>query len=177
MRNDSFIRELGRKWPWLLFAFIGIVLDFITKQWAERSLLYGVSEEVLPFLYWTRIHNPGAAFSFLADQAGWQRWFFTAVSFAASLFIIHWIGRTKRSEKILLIGLTSILAGAIGNLIDRLLLGYVIDFIHLTLFDYHFPIFNVADIFVTVGVVFVLFSSFFHQEEEKRGKNSLIEEG
>ncbi len=165
-RRGVLIEEIGLKWPWFLVALLGVLLDFGTKFWAEQTLLYGVPEEVLPFLNWTLLYNKGAAFSFLADQAGWQRWFFTAVSLLATVILSYWIIVAKRTDRVHLLGLTLILSGAVGNLIDRLFLGYVVDFIHLSYESYSFPIFNVADIFVSLGVGIMLFSSLFEQERE-----------
>ncbi|WP_026878357.1 signal peptidase II [Ignatzschineria larvae DSM 13226] len=151
---------------WSLFVVVGVLLDIGSKYAAEHLLLYGQSVPVLPFLNWTLVYNPGAAFSFLADQEGWQRWFFIGITTLIAIILFFWIRRTKPQEHLLRIGLASVLVGAIGNLIDRVTLGHVIDFIHVYYGQYHFPIFNVADIFVTVGVGFIILSSI----TEKRRK-------
>ncbi len=144
---------------WSLFVVVGVLLDMGSKYAAEHFLLYGQSVPVLPFLNWTLVYNPGAAFSFLADQEGWQRWFFIGITLLIAIILFFWIRRTKPQEQLLRIGLASVLVGAIGNLIDRVILGHVIDFIHVYYGQYHFPIFNVADIFVTIGVGFIILSS------------------
>ncbi len=151
---------------WSLFVIFGVILDFGTKSLAENLLLYGDPVPVLPgFLNWTLAYNPGAAFSFLADQSGWQRWFFIGMTVIISIVLFFWIKRTERVERLLRFGLACVLIGAIGNLIDRVFLGHVIDFIHVTYGSRSFPIFNIADIFVTSGVGFIILSSF---TEKKR---------
>ncbi len=160
MRNDLRIEPVKPKMLyWLLFIIVGVILDYVTKQWANSSLLYGESVAIFPGLNWTLVYNQGAAFSFLASHDGWQRWFFVAVSSIISIVLFVWILRTKAKEKLLRFGLVMVLTGAIGNLIDRISLGYVIDFIHLYYRDYHWPIFNLADIFVSVGVGIIILSS------------------
>ncbi|UNM95278.1 signal peptidase II [Ignatzschineria rhizosphaerae] len=156
---------------WSLFVIIGVILDFGTKSLAENLLLYGEPIPVIPgFLNWTLAYNPGAAFSFLADQAGWQRWFFIGITVVIAIVLFFWIKRTDRVEKLLRFGLACVLVGAIGNLIDRVVLGHVIDFIHVTYNGRSFPIFNVADIFVTSGVGLIILSSF----TEKKRKLSQV---
>lgn len=152
---------------WSLFVIVGVLLDFGTKSLAENLLLYGEPVPVVPgLLNWTLAYNPGAAFSFLADQSGWQRWFFIGITMIIAIVLFFWIKRTEQGEKLLRFGLACVLIGAIGNLIDRVFLGHVIDFIHVTYNGRSFPIFNVADIFVTSGVGFIILSSF----TEKRRK-------
>ncbi len=151
---------------WSIFVIAGILLDFGSKYAAEHLLLYGESIPVFTGLNWTLAYNPGAAFSFLADQAGWQRWFFIGITVVISVVLFVWIKRTATVERLLRFGLACVLVGAVGNLIDRVFLGHVIDFIHVYYGNRSFPIFNVADIFVTSGVGFIILSSF----TEKRRK-------
>lgn len=168
MRNDLQKQPVKpRALYWLLFVVVGVILDLLTKKWANTSLLYGESVPILPGLNWTLVYNQGAAFSFLANHDGWQRWFFVAVSSIISIILFVWIRRTKASERLLRVGLVMVLTGAIGNLIDRLMLGYVVDFIHLYYKDYHWPIFNIADIFVSLGVVFIILSSLLESRNRK----------
>lgn len=153
---------------WFYLVLLGVLLDFVTKQVAATLLTYGETISIFSFLHWTLLYNEGAAFSFLSDQSGWQRWFFTLVSFLASLLISVWLLRTKLQDKLTLWGLTLLLSGAIGNLIDRLFFGKVIDFIHVAYGWFNWPVFNLADIFITCGVGLVLLASFM----EKRAINS-----
>ena len=156
---------------WMTFVVIGVLLDFGTKYAAEHLLLYGESIPVFKGLSWTLVYNPGSAFSFLADQGGWQRWFFVAITVVISLILFFWIKRTSSSEKLLRFGLAAVLVGAIGNLIDRVVLGHVVDFIHVYFNDWHFPIFNVADIFVTTGVAFILLSSLTEKRRQREDES------
>lgn len=159
---------------WSLFVIVGVVLDFGTKSLAENFLLYGEPISVIPgFLNWTLAYNPGAAFSFLADQAGWQRWFFIGITLIIAIVLFFWIKRTERVEKLLRFGLACVLVGAIGNLIDRLFLGHVIDFIHVYYQGRSFPIFNVADIFVTSGVGFIILSSLTEKKRKLANRSEV----
>lgn len=151
---------------WSIFVVIGVLLDFGTKYAAEHLLLYGQSVPVFEGFNWTLAYNPGSAFSFLADQGGWQRWFFIGITIVISIVLFVWIKRTTPVEKILRLGLACVLVGAIGNFIDRVFLGHVIDFIHVYFGERHFPIFNVADIFVTTGVGFIIISSFIEKKRK-----------
>lgn len=151
---------------WSIFVVIGVLLDFGTKYAAEHLLLYGQSVPVFEGFNWTLAYNPGSAFSFLADQGGWQRWFFIGITIVISIVLFIWIKRTTPVEKILRLGLACVLVGAIGNFIDRVFLGHVIDFIHVYFGARHFPIFNVADIFVTTGVGFIIISSFIEKKRK-----------
>lgn len=145
---------------WLGVAAAWVVIDQLTKLWAENDLTFGESIEILPVLNLTLGYNTGAAFSIFGGGAGWQRWFLAAIAIAVSGYLIYWLRHIASSESWLALGLSLVLAGAIGNLIDRLRLGHVIDFIHMYYQDYHWPIFNVADIGITVGVGVVLAAMF-----------------
>lgn len=147
---------------WLSVSLVVIALDQMTKFWATHSLSYGQQQEVLPILNWTLLHNTGAAFSFLADAGGWQRWFFILISLAVSVVLLVMLIRTASNQIVELAGLALVLGGALGNLWDRLALGYVIDFIQVHYQDHFFPAFNVADSAITVGAIALIFGSFFH---------------
>ncbi len=129
-----------------------IVLDQLSKLWVLNSFMPGESVKVTPFFNLVLVFNPGAAFSFLADHAGWQRWFFTVIALAISGWIL-WQLRALRPRTRYSLGLALIMGGALGNLIDRLWLGMVIDFIDLHAAGWHWPAFNVADSAVCVGAV------------------------
>ena len=145
-------------WLWLSLAVIG--LDQATKFLATRFLELYERVEVLPVLDFTLLHNTGAAFSLLATASGWQRWFFIGLAGVVSALLVVWIWRTPRGEKLLPLALALILGGAIGNVIDRLLHGYVVDFIHAHWGDAYFPAFNVADSAITVGAALLILDAF-----------------
>ena len=136
--------------PWLWLAGIVILLDQISKWIALGSLRPGETRYVAPFWNWVLTFNPGAAFSFLSDAGGWQRWFFTIVSLGVSAWIVALL-RKHSSEFRLSLALTLVLGGALGNVIDRLLHGHVVDFIQVHYGGWYFPSFNVADSAITVG--------------------------
>lgn len=141
-------------WPWYLAAAVWIGLDQWTKWLADTALSYGRPHEVLFFFDLTLLYNPGAAFSFLSDAGGWQRWVFTTLSAVVSVFLVLWLPRQRGFYSRLAFAM--ILSGALGNLIDRVRLGYVIDFIHLHWQQHYFPSFNLADAAISVGVCFLL---------------------
>jgi signal peptidase II len=145
-----------RLMTWLGIAAIIMLLDQLTKITFERVLAFESTKFVNAYFNLVMVYNKGAAFSFLADQPGWQRYFFAAISIAASLLII-WLLRRHAEQKLFCWSLTLILGGAVGNLIDRLAYGHVIDFIDLHINNWHWPAFNVADSAITVGaILFVL---------------------
>jgi len=147
------------KWLWLSFAVI--VIDQLTKVWIDSSMTL---HERLPliedFFDLTLAYNPGAAFSFLADAGGWQRWFFTIVSTIVSIILVVWLKRLPTHEKINAIALALIIGGAVGNLIDRIAYGHVIDFLLIYYQQWSWPAFNVADSAISVGVVLMLLAMF-----------------
>ena len=130
-------------------------------------LEYGVLVPLLPVLDLTLLHNTGAAFSFLSDAGGWQRWFFTAVALGVSAWIALWLNRLPREKRWLSASLALILGGAIGNLIDRVIQGYVVDFIFVHWGDSYFPAFNVADSAITVGAIMMMVDVLFLDREER----------
>lgn len=142
-------------------AVLMIVLDQWTKWVATESLNYGVPVPVNAFLDWTLLHNPGAAFSFLSDQGGWQRWFFSAIALVVSLVLVIWIWRLPDDKKLESLALSLVLGGAIGNLIDRVQLGYVVDFISVHYQSYYWPAFNIADSAICVGVALLIIDMVF----------------
>lgn len=151
-------RTHSAAWLWLSAAIIG--LDQATKFLVTRFLELYERVEVLPVLDFTLLHNTGAAFSLLANASGWQRTFFIVLAFAVSALILVWIWRTPRGEKLLPFALALILGGALGNVIDRLLHGYVIDFIHAHWGEAYFPAFNVADSAITIGALLLIVDAF-----------------
>ncbi|HWQ37022.1 MAG TPA: signal peptidase II [Burkholderiales bacterium] len=143
---------------WFTLSALIVVLDQASKYVAVRALAPGSPLEVLPFLALWLTYNPGAAFSFLADADGWQRWFFVAVAIIASGVIAYLIVK-NRGDALLCLALSLVLGGAIGNLIDRLLRGAVVDFVLLHWRGWHWPAFNLADSCITVGVVVMIWDS------------------
>jgi len=146
---------------WLLLSLLAIVLDQWTKSVAVAHLVYAQPVPVMPMLNWTLLHNYGAAFSFLSDAGGWQRYFFTSLASVVSVIFALWLLRLPKNTLVLAAALSLILGGAIGNLIDRVTLGYVVDFIHVYYSDSHFPAFNIADSAITLGVILMLIDTFF----------------
>jgi signal peptidase II len=141
--------------PWLGLALAILIADQFTKVLIMGYYRLGDSTYVASFFNIVRAHNTGAAFSFLAGASGWQRWFFTAVGIAAAVFII-WMLRSHAGQKLFSFALASILGGAIGNVVDRLLHGYVVDFIQVHWRGWYFPAFNVADSAITVGAAVLI---------------------
>src|SRR5512133_372996 len=137
-------------WPWLLLALAIFIVDQFTKVLILGYYRYGDSTTITSFFNIVRAHNTGAAFSFLAAASGWQRWFFTAVGIAAAIFIV-WLLRSHAGQKLFSFALALILGGAIGNVVDRLLHGYVVDFVQVHWHGWYFPAFNVADSAITIG--------------------------
>lgn len=148
---------------WYGLAVLAIILDQVTKLYFENNFqLYQSVPVIEPFFNFTLAHNHGAAFSFLADKDGWQKWFFSGLALAVSLGIMVYLRKIPKVATVLSAGLALVMSGALGNLIDRLRLGYVIDFFHVHNADvWHFPIFNVADIAINIGVALILIDSFF----------------
>ena len=144
---------------WFSISAIVIALDLYTKHLIQQAFQYGERLTVTSFFELVRFHNEGAAFSFLADAGGWQKWFFTAISTIAVIVITYLI-KKNRAQKLFCWGLALVLGGAIGNLYDRLTLGYVVDFLSFHVNNWYWPAFNVADSAICVGVGLLLIDSF-----------------
>lgn len=145
--------------PWLGVAGMVILLDQLTKHWMQQILSHGRSIELLPFFNLVLVYNPGAAFSLLSDQPGWQRSFFIGVAVLASSWVICLLARYP-GRRLFCFALALILGGALGNLIDRVVLGAVVDFVDLHVAGYHWPAFNVADSSITCGAGLLILGSF-----------------
>ena len=141
--------------PWLGLALIVLLADQFTQVLIMGYFQLGDSLTVTSFFNLVRAHNAGAAFSFLASAGGWQRWLFTGIGVAAVLFIV-WMLRSHAGQKLFCFALALILGGALGNVIDRVLYGYVVDFLDFHYAGWHFPAFNVADSGITVGAAFLI---------------------
>ena len=146
---------------WLWLSVVVVILDQLTKLWIDSSMTL---HERLPlidgFFDLTLAYNPGAAFSFLADAGGWQRWFFTILSTVVTLILVVWLKRLQAHEKITAVALALIIGGAIGNLIDRIAYGHVIDFLLVYYQQWSWPAFNVADSAISIGVILMLLALF-----------------
>ena len=136
--------------PWLGLALVIVIADQFTKVLILGYYHLGDTTRITSFFNIVRAHNTGAAFSFLAAAAGWQRWFFTAIGIAAAIFIV-WLLRSHSGQRLFSFALACVLGGAIGNVVDRLLHGYVVDFIQVHWRGWYFPAFNVADSAITIG--------------------------
>ena len=148
-------KRSGSLWPWLGIALIIVLLDQLTKALIVRSFQLGDSHTVNALFNVVRVHNVGAAFSFLAGASGWQRWFFVGLGALAALFIV-WMLRSHGGQRLFSWALALILGGAVGNVIDRLLHGYVVDFLQVHYERSYFPSFNVADSAITVGAILLI---------------------
>jgi len=146
------------KWLWL--SLLVFVSDQLSKFWVVDNFDLYESVALMPQLNFTYVHNTGAAFSFLSSAGGWQRWFFVVVALVASITLIVWLARLKASERWMAVTLSLILGGALGNLFDRIAYAYVIDFIDVYYQAWHWPIFNIADCAISVGVVMMLIDTF-----------------
>ena len=162
--------------PWLGLAALAFALDQITKWLILASFALGDSVTVTSFFNVVRVHNEGAAFSFLAGASGWQRWFFTAIGIAASVFIV-WMLRSHPGQKLFAFALSCILSGAIGNVLDRLVHGYVVDWLDFHwsflagLFPGgHFPSFNLADTFISIGAACLILDEILRIRKSRAAK-------
>ncbi len=152
--------------PGLALATAVFVLDQVTKFWAERALTLYAPVEITGFFNFTLVYNPGAAFSFLSTAGGWQRWMFSGIALAAVTLILFWLARLPRDARLSILSLGLILGGAAGNLVDRLRLGKVVDFLDFHYAGLHWPAFNVADAAITVGAICLIIATFTEQARE-----------
>ncbi|SET35687.1 signal peptidase II Aspartic peptidase. MEROPS family A08 [Nitrosomonas marina] len=157
----------------LSIALIVLTLDLATKYWVQTSMVYGQQIPVTDFFNLVLTYNTGAAFSILSEASGWQRWFLSAIAAGASIIIIYMLNKYK-TEQLFCLSLSLILGGAIGNLWDRITLGYVVDFLDFYIGEYHWPAFNIADSAIFVGAALLIIDSFYNKKstsEEINGKS------
>ena len=152
MAKTTFMKSKSAMLPWLGLALLILIADQFTKVLILGYYKLGDATYITSFFNVVRVHNSGAAFSFLAGAGGWQRWFFTVIGVAAALFIV-WLLRSHAGQRLFSFALACILGGALGNVIDRSLHGYVVDFLDFHYAAWHFPAFNVADAAITAGAV------------------------
>lgn len=155
--------QRGLFWVWI--ALMVILLDQATKYAVLGTFAEGEVMPVLPFFNLRLVYNPGAAWSFLADAGGWQRWFFIGVAVLASGVMLVWLHSLRRTERWISIALALILGGALGNLYDRIVWGKVVDFLDFFWGTAHFPAFNIADSAITVGAIMMIIDMFFPQSQ------------
>jgi len=170
------VSDIKTKWGglvWLWITILVLILDQVTKYLATENLGYHQPVNLLSFFNFTLVHNKGAAFSFLSDASGWQRWFFTVIALAVSVFIVYWLKTLSDKEKRLAIALSLILGGALGNVWDRMVLGYVIDFIDVFYEDWHWPAFNIADSAISIGATLLIIDALFSKKPDSASKGSL----
>jgi len=156
--TDTMRNKVMLKWLWL--SLLAVILDQASKLTIAGSMQLYESIQIMPFFRLTYVHNTGAAFSFLSEAGGWQRWFFAGLALTISVVIAVWLSRLKKHETLLAVALALVLGGAVGNLIDRLAYGYVIDFLDVYYEAWHWPAFNIADSAITLGVMLMLAESF-----------------
>lgn len=159
-------RETGLRFLWLA------VLAFVLDQWSKHAVLAEMelyqSIQITGFFNLTYVHNYGAAFSFLSDSGGWQRWFFTAIAIGVSTLILRWLHQAPKTQVMLPVAFSLILGGAIGNVYDRIAYGYVIDFLDLYYKGWHWPAFNIADSAIFLGAALLIADMFKTPSEEDK---------
>lgn len=163
--------DLGRLpfWGWLLVSLAVVGFDQITKWAVQQTMVFGQSVPILPFFNLVLVYNPGAAFSFLSSASGWQRELFIVIGVAASVLIAYLL-RRHAGDAMFCFALSLILGGAIGNVIDRLWLGAVVDFLDVHVAGYHWPAFNIADSAITCGAALLIWDSFRRAGDERARK-------
>ncbi|MDY6816645.1 MAG: signal peptidase II [Pseudomonadota bacterium] len=153
-------KATGPKLKWLWLAALVIAIDLGTKAMASAMLTYGDPVPVMPMFNLTLLHNTGAAFSFLARADGWQRWFFVVLGLVVSVVLVNWLRKLQPHETWTAVAIALILGGALGNVYDRVVHGYVVDFLHFYWQDWHFPAFNLADTAITIGAGMMILDIF-----------------
>lgn len=177
--NESVATPAATKWylkfgalRWGSLTLLVILVDQMTKAFVESRFELFDAVRVLPFLDFTLLYNTGAAFSFLADASGWQRWFFIALGVGVSIAILAWMRQLDpRRHRLLAAGLALIMGGALGNVIDRVWHGHVIDFIHFHWQQWEFPAFNMADTSITIGAALLILDAIL---ESRRGRSASL---
>ena len=145
---------------WLWLSLLLFAIDYLTKAIVLEKMFLGESIQLLPFFNFTYMHNYGAAFSFLSEAGGWQRYFLSSVAIIISILLIFWLRKLPANNLVLCGAYSMVLGGAVGNLVDRLQHGYVIDFLHFYYENWHYPAFNVADMAIVCGAGLLLLDAF-----------------
>lgn len=165
----SVFKNTGLKY--LALSLILFIADQATKITILNTLELYQDINILPIFDITHVHNYGAAFSFLSDAGGWQRYFFTIIAVVISTLLIYWMYKTPTEQKLLLTSYALILSGALGNVWDRINYGYVVDFLHFYYQSWSFPAFNVADIAISIGAFFLILDAIFEHKREQQAKS------
>jgi len=158
---------------WLALALLLVVLDQLSKRYVDSRYFYGERVPVLPFFDLTLLYNPGAAFSFLADGQGWQRWLFSMIALAAIVLILLLLRKHTR-QPLFCSALALVLGGAVGNLIDRVQYGHVVDFLLFYWRDWHFPAFNVADMAISLGAGLLILDEGLRLRKNRRVRRQAL---
>jgi signal peptidase II len=158
--------QINKSLNWLWLTVLIVVLDQVTKALATHYLYMHAPVQLLPGLNLTLMHNTGAAFSLLSQAGGWQRWFFIVLASGVSIAIIVWIANLPATNRWMSCALALILGGAVGNLWDRIILGYVVDFIDVYYRDWHWPAFNIADSAITIGAIMLIIDAIWFNDEK-----------
>ena len=153
---------------WLALSIVLLITDQVTKWVVATNMELYQSIDILPVFNFTYVHNYGAAFSFLSEAGGWQSYFFSTIAIVISALLIFWLKKLPATNKLLCSAYALVLAGAIGNLIDRLVHGYVIDFLHVYYQQWNFPVFNIADVAISIGAALLILDAFFEQKETEK---------
>ncbi|CAM4001461.1 MULTISPECIES: signal peptidase II [Vibrio] len=164
MPNMNLFKQTGLRWLWL--AALIFIVDIAIKLVVMNSMGYGWANriEVLPFFNLLYVHNYGAAFSFLGDQSGWQRWLFTGIAIAVCGMLTLWMRKLPKTEKWNNIAYALIIGGALGNVFDRVIHGFVVDYLDFFVGNYHWPAFNLADSAICIGAAMVILDSFINNK-------------
>ena len=160
----NMIKDNSLHWLWL--SLILVICDQVSKYAMTKWLVYAQPENLFSGLNLTLVHNTGAAFSFLSEAGGWQRWFFIVLTSGVSIALIYWLSTLHRQRRWLAVALAMVLGGALGNLWDRISLGYVIDFIDVYYGQWHWPAFNIADSAICVGAVMLIIDAIWFDQAE-----------
>ncbi|NKF50994.1 lipoprotein signal peptidase [Shewanella sp. WXL01] len=158
------LMESGIRWYWV--AVLAFVADQLSKQWVLANFELYERVQLLPFFNFTYVQNPGAAFSFLSEAGGWQRWFFAIIAIGFSVVLTYWLRKQPASMWRANLAYTLIIGGALGNLVDRLMHGFVVDFLDFYWNTSHFPAFNIADSAIFVGAVLIIWESFSAENQD-----------
>ncbi|WP_354623351.1 signal peptidase II [Psychromonas sp. MME2] len=170
MQNIETKENSGIRWLWL--TAIVFIIDQVTKYWTVQALELHESYQVFSFFHFTYARNYGAAFSFLSDAGGWQKYLFTGIAVVVSAYLIYALKKNSATQRWSNIAFALILSGAIGNVTDRLLFGYVVDFLDFDLGFYRWPTFNVADISIFIGAAMMILESLFTDNNKKESSES-----
>lgn len=161
--RDNRLTQTGLRFLWI--SLLVLILDQWTKYAIVDAMTLFESRQILPFFNFTYVHNYGAAFSFLHGAGGWQRWFFTAIAIGVSGMILWWLKQSPREHKLMPVAFCFVLGGAIGNVYDRIVHGYVIDFLDFYVGSWHWPAFNIADSAIFIGAGLLIIDMFINKSD------------